>query len=177
MTPMTAFDLEYLLQSAGRRMRDDLAERLVPHPGELGTGREEIIRAFLRAYLPNRFEVATGFAFDACGSVSEQLDIIIANSLVCPRFETAGGKRFYPCESIVAVGQVKSSLTTKQAFRDAMRNLASVKLLRSLSPRTCDRQQVRRKDRSPQQPLASDLHLCLHHWKGVRAGQDADPHR
>lgn len=126
---MADFTLSELLKSAGQRMRLDLGERLVAHPGELGTGREEIVRQFLRAYLPKRFDVATGFAFDSKGNVSRQLDIIIANALVCPRFETAGGKRFYPCESVVAVGQVKSSLTSVEALHEALDNLQSVKEL------------------------------------------------
>lgn len=38
-----------MLTSAGKRMRADIVERMVEHPGELGTGREEIIRRFLRS--------------------------------------------------------------------------------------------------------------------------------
>jgi len=44
------FTLQSLLKASGKRMRADLAERLVSHPGELGIGREEVIRQFLRAY-------------------------------------------------------------------------------------------------------------------------------
>ena len=123
------FNLESLLQQAGKRLRIDLAERFVPHPGETGSDREEVIRQFLRAHLPKRFDISTGFAFDATGKVSQQLDIIISDSLVCPHFETAGGTRFYPCESIVAVGQVKSSLKSVANFRGALRNLESAKAL------------------------------------------------
>jgi hypothetical protein len=85
-------------------MQVDLEERLIDHPGELGTARKEIIRRFLRDYLPKRFEVATGFVFDSAGQVSNQMDVIIADSSVCPRFETAGSKFYFPCESVVAVG-------------------------------------------------------------------------
>ncbi len=120
-------------------MRADLAERMVEHPGELGVGREEIIRRFLRIYLPARFEVSTGFAFDSKGNVSKQLDVVIANSLVCPRFETPGGVRFFPCESVVAVGQVKSSLRSDAELESALVNLESVKDLdRSASGRAFD---------------------------------------
>jgi len=120
-------------------MRTDLAERMVEHPGELGLGREEIIRRFLRAYIPSRFDVSTGFVFDSRGNVSKQLDIVIANALVCPRFETAGGSRFYPCESVVAVGQVKSSLTSDAELQSALANLESAKDLdRSASGQAFD---------------------------------------
>jgi hypothetical protein len=123
------FNLPELLHRAGSRMRADLHERLIPHAGELGTAREEVIREFLRSYLPKRFEIASGFAFDASGNASRQLDIIIADALTCPRFEAAGGARFYPCEAIVAVGQVKSSLTSVAEFEEALENLASAKRL------------------------------------------------
>jgi hypothetical protein len=126
---MDSFGLVELLRSSEKRMRLDLRERLVGHPGELGTGREEIIRQFLRSYLPKRFEVSTGFTFDSKGNVSKQLDIIIADGSACPRFETAGGNRFYPCESVVAVGQVRSSLTSLGELRESLENLESVKSL------------------------------------------------
>jgi hypothetical protein len=133
------FSLQDMLTSAGKRMREDLAQRMVAHPGELGVGREEVIRRFLRSYLPLRFDISTGFVFDSKGDVSKQLDIIIANALVCPRFETAGGIRFNPCESVVAVGQVKSSLTSDAELKSALANLESVKDLdRSAGGRAFD---------------------------------------
>jgi len=136
---MKKFDLERLLKSAGERMRLDLSEQLVPHKGELGTGREEIIRRFLQNYLPKRFEVSTGFLFDSTGRVSDQLDVIIANTLAAPRFETAGGKRFFPCEAVVAVGQIKSAATSRSEFRKAFGNLESAKALdRSAGGTACD---------------------------------------
>lgn len=112
---MQKFSLEDMLTCAGKRMREDLAQRMVAHPGELGVGREEVIRRFLRSYLPLRFDISTGFVFDSKGYVSKQLDIIIANALVCPRFETAGGIRFYPCESVDGGGT--SEIFTDQRCR------------------------------------------------------------
>lgn len=126
---MGTFSLPTLIRSAGQRMRHDLAERLVPHNGELGIGREEIIRRFLRDYLPKRFDVSSGFVFDCHGQISEQMDIIIANSLLSPRFEVAGGNRFYPVESVVGVGQVKSQMASEREFNSALENIQSVKTL------------------------------------------------
>jgi len=126
---MSRFTLDGLLQSSGRRMQVDLEERLIDHPGELGTAREEILRRFLRDYLPKRFEVSTGFVFDSAGQVSNQMDVIIADSSVCPRFETAGGKFYFPCESVVAVGQVKSSITSREELQGVFDNIASAKKL------------------------------------------------
>ena len=118
-----------MLSRAGARMASELKDRLVPHPGEQGVAREEIIRQFLRTHLPKGFDISSGFVFDVNGEVSQQADIIIADSLVSPRFEVSGGVRFYPCESVVAVGQVKSKVTSRKELWDAFCNLRSVGLL------------------------------------------------
>jgi hypothetical protein len=123
------FALVHLLAQAANRMKTDLRERLISHPGELGTSREEIIRDFLRSYLPRRFEISTGFAFDSAGHLSQQLDIVIADASICPRFENAGKKRLFPCEVVSAVGEIKSSLTSIKELRAALDNLASAKRL------------------------------------------------
>lgn len=122
-------NLDELLSAAAENMTNDLRRRLLKHPGELGTAREQIIRDFLAAHLPNRFEVSTGFVFDCRGNVSRQLDIVVFDSAICPRFEVPGGKFLFPCEAVVAVGQVKSSLTSRNDFRSAVDSLASVKAL------------------------------------------------
>jgi hypothetical protein len=126
---MSELSLIEMLSLAGKRMSNDLKEKLISHPGELGTAREEVIRKFLRSYLPKRFEISTGFVFDSKGFLSQQIDIIIADSSVCPRFETTGDKRIYPCECVVAVGQVRSSLTSISKLHEALDNLMSVKSL------------------------------------------------
>lgn len=123
------FQLSKLLTFAADRMKSDLHTRLVAHPGELGTDREEVVRSFLRAYLPKRFEISTGFVFDANGALSKQIDVIIADSAVGAHFETVGGTRYFPCESVVAVGQIKSSLTSEAKLHEALDNLESVKSL------------------------------------------------
>ena len=121
--------LARLLEAASENMAANLKRRLITHPGELGTGREQIVREFLASHLPRRFEVSTGFAFDCTGSISKQLDIVIFDASVCPRFEIPGGKFLFPCEAVVAVGQVKSSVTSRRQFRDAVQNLISVRKL------------------------------------------------
>lgn len=107
-------------------MASELSDRFVPHRGEQGAAREFIVRDFLRSYLPTRFEVSTGFVFDMHGSTSKQLDIIISDSTISPRFEVSGGVRFYPCEAVVSVGQVKTHCDSKRKVWDAFENLRSV---------------------------------------------------
>lgn len=126
---MAKFSLADLLTGAGRRMADELAEQLIPHRGEQGAARENVVREFLRSHLPKRFEISSGFVFDAQGLVSSQMDIVIADGTVTPRFEASGGIRFYPCESVVAVGQVKTHCDSRRRAWDAFCNLRSTSLL------------------------------------------------
>lgn len=126
---MPEFRIPDLLKSVAEQMRIALQQKLIPHPGELGTGREEVIRDFLRRHLPKRFSVSTGFVFDAHGKVSRQIDVIIYDAYSCPAFEAVGGKMFFPCESVVAVGEAKSQLTSTKKVEEAFDNLRSVKEL------------------------------------------------
>jgi hypothetical protein len=123
------FTVPELIQSVAAQMRAALCENLIPHPGELGTGREEVLRQFLEKYLPQRYGVSTGFVFDSSGKVSKQIDVIIYDALLAPKFEAVGGKVFHPCESVVCVGEVKSVLTSNKDFNGALENLRSVKEL------------------------------------------------
>lgn len=126
---MAEFRVPELLENIVAQMRLALQQKLIPHPGELGTGREEVIRDFIRKHLPKRFDVSTGFVFDSHGKVSRQIDIIVYDAYVCPSFEAVGGKLFFPCESVVAVGEAKSHLTSTKKVSEAFDNLRSVKEL------------------------------------------------
>lgn len=123
------FGVPALLRSFGERMRLSLREDLVPQRGELGTAREEVVRQFFRKYLPTRFGVSTGFVFDWKGNVSKQADIVIFDASVSPQFESVGEKTFYPCEAVVAAGQVKSVLRSRSEVAKALDNLHSIKAL------------------------------------------------
>lgn len=136
----TGFSLSSLLENAAEHMARDLRARLVKHPSEAGRARESILREFLQSHLARRFEVSTGFAFDASGGVSRQLDVVVADTQLASPFRVPGGVRFFPCETVVGVGQVKSSLDTRDGFREALENLRSAKELdRSSNGRAFDR--------------------------------------
>jgi hypothetical protein len=126
---MNQFQVPSLLRNVSDQMRASLAQDLVPHKGELGAGREEVIRQFLRNHLPARFGISTGFVFDAQGLASDQIDIVIYDKLTCPIFEAAGGRKFFPCECVVAVGEVKSRISSGRDLESAFDNVKSVKKL------------------------------------------------
>jgi hypothetical protein len=57
------------------------------------------------------------------------MDIVIIDSNVCPIFEDTGGRRFFPIEGVVAIGQVRSSATSRGCWKSALDNLESAKRL------------------------------------------------
>jgi len=128
-TQLKDFSISALIEDEAERLASSLRQRLIPHSGELGTAREQVIRDFIQQQLPRRLAVSSGFVFDVHGHVSQQMDIVIHDAEVCPVFQAAGGVKFFPCEGVVAVGQVKTNITSATEFEDALQNLRSAKKL------------------------------------------------
>lgn len=105
----------------------DLA-KAITHPGESGRAREQIIAAFLGRLLPSSFGISTGFAIDAAGGISRQIDIIIYRNSYHPVFQI-GGIRYFLIESIAAVIENKASITSTTVLNQALENIKSVKAL------------------------------------------------
>jgi hypothetical protein len=119
--------LRELMMANQRRMRVDFESRTaqLPTPGEKGLAREDVVRGFLREYLPGRFHVESGFVVDADGRVSRQIDAAIYDHLSAPRFEITEGTRILPVEAVAGVVSIKSFLDSRQLL-DAMDNVRSV---------------------------------------------------
>lgn len=119
-----------VFESINNKMKEDLEKlsKLIPHSGEEGGAKEDAIREFLETYLPERFGVATGFVFDFKGDTSQQIDVVIFDRMVAPRFKILGNRYFFPCESVVAVGELKTNLT-KEKLVDSIGKIRSVKSL------------------------------------------------
>ncbi len=119
--------LKELIKGIQKQMWIDFESRTaqLPTPGEKGLGREDVVREFLRHYLPGRFHVESGFAVDAAGRVSRQIDAIIYDHLAAPRFQITEGTRILPVEAVAGVVSVKSFLDKRQLL-DAMENIRSV---------------------------------------------------
>jgi hypothetical protein len=100
----------------------------IDHHGQAGEAREFALRSVLEEYLPQRAPVGTGFVIDALGGQSRQMDIVIYDRTSTPVFDVSG-KKYYPCETVLAVGQVKTAITSTDRLTDALENIASVKTL------------------------------------------------
>ncbi len=106
---------------------DELAAE-IEHNLTAGEAREKVLIAILEKYLPKRVAVDRGFVIDAKGNQSQQIDVVIYDSTVGTVFEVAHTK-FFPCESVLAVGEVKSDLASTKKLVDALDKVKSVKVL------------------------------------------------
>lgn len=118
------------LQTAKVLFRDDSKRNNLKHPGEFGTYREAITTDFLSAFLPQRFQIDSGFIVNAEGRVSRQIDIVVYDSALAPPLESKQRQRFFPIESVVAIGEVRSDLT-KERLVDGLQRLSEVKRMRN----------------------------------------------
>lgn len=78
--------------------------------GEL---RELFTSELLSNYLTSQFDTGTGIVVDADGNQSHQMDIIITDNRILPPIIKNSGLGVFPYESVLAVIEVKSSLTKK----------------------------------------------------------------
>ena len=129
---------------------DELAEDLILNfaragggttPGLVGSARENEVRRKLQSILPTKVAVATGCVVDSFGNTSNQCDVILYEKDHCPVFSINGdpAATYIPCESVIAVGEIKSSLGTSE-INDAVDKIAKVKSLRRyLNDPTCFR--------------------------------------
>lgn len=106
---------------------DQLSDE-ISHNLSAGEAREFALITLLRKYLPSRVGVDRGFVIDALGGESKQIDVIIYDQTVGTVFEINGIK-YFPCETVLAVGEVKSDIRSTAKLMDALAKIASVKQL------------------------------------------------
>lgn len=82
----------------------------IPHDGEKGDIRERRVRDFLNDQLPSKYGVSSGHIIDKKGHVSLQEDIVIFDRINSPVLKIDPYYQVFPCESVYASIEVKSSL-------------------------------------------------------------------
>lgn len=110
--------------------------RHVDHPLELGIARERLLVEYLRRFLPERYGIDTGFVIDSKDNISKQIDVVIYDKVVSPVFEIPGKIKYFPCECVVVVGEVKSTITDRETLSDALGKIRSVQELDHFSDKT-----------------------------------------
>jgi len=133
-----SFDInEYLNHVAEELIRNFSFAGTATTPGLVGSAREKEIRQKLSTLLPPLVGVGSGCVIDSFGGTSKQMDIIIYEKNNCPIFSINDDPEstYYPCEGVIAVGEVKSELNTKE-LSDIFKKIDSVKSLKRYSVQT-----------------------------------------
>ena len=103
-------------------------------PGLVGSAKEHPVRTKLEHILPAGIAVGSGCVIDSYGKTSRQMDVVLYEKEICPVYSIndAPETTYYPCEGVVAVGEIKSSLGSDQ-LEDIFLKIESVKQLRRFS--------------------------------------------
>ena len=126
-----AFDVDKHIARIGARLVQEFDEaRAATSPTAVGDAMESPVRKQLEHLLPRGIAVGSGFVIDSYGATSSQTDLVLYERDICPVFSIndTPGTTYYPCEGVIAVGQVKSTLT-KKLLEDEFKKIASVKRL------------------------------------------------
>ncbi|MEG0424704.1 MAG: hypothetical protein RR556_03125 [Cetobacterium sp.] len=101
------------------------------HGPEYGSYRERACKDFLKFILPNKYKTGDGFVINSYDETTSQCDLVIYNSNLTPMIEVNQNTRFFPCETTLAIGEVKSVLNKKELF-NCLKKLALNKEIRKL---------------------------------------------
>lgn len=88
----------------------DIAAMSIGHAGTQGSVNESHWIDIFRAYLPDRYEVDTGFIIDSLGNRSQQIDLIIFDRHFTPTLLDQQQHRYIPAEAVYAVFECKPHL-------------------------------------------------------------------
>lgn len=83
------------------------ASQSIGHTGTQGSVNEDHWIDIFRAYLPKRYEVATGFVIDSRGGRSQQVDVVIFDKHFTPTLLDQQNHRYIPAEAVYAVFESK----------------------------------------------------------------------
>jgi hypothetical protein len=117
------------LEASRQVFYDETSGNLI-HPGEFGGLREGLVRELLRNFLPESYGISEGFVISPTGDISSQCDVVIYSRVHAPVIQAAERQRFFPIESVVTVGEIKSKVDSV-VLRDALEKLVRVKEIRA----------------------------------------------
>ena len=126
-----AFDTDKFIARIGQRLVNQFDDaRAATTPVTVGDSMEQPVRTQLEQILPRGIAVGQGFVIDSQGGTSKQTDVILYERDICPTFSVNNTPEttYYPCEGVIAVGEVKSTID-RRTLRDAFEKIASVKKL------------------------------------------------
>lgn len=117
-------------QTTSRSVFFDEQTKRLRHSGEFGMYREKISHSFLKFIIPQKFSIGDGFIISNKDEVSTQCDIIIYDRSITPLIQSNEQQTFYPIETVVAVGEIKSVMS-KREFTIAIKKLSEIKKIKT----------------------------------------------
>ena len=131
------FDANDFIDRIGRRLVAQFDDaKTATTPSLIGGAMEKPVRDQLEQILPRGIAVGSGCVIDTHGRTSRQQDIVLYERDICPVFSINDTPEttYYPCEGVIAVGEVKSTLN-RERLTDAFQKVESVKRLRRMDTR------------------------------------------
>lgn len=127
-------NIQKLFSALDEEMRLKLSSKIdeIYHPTARGDESELNWIGLLRAYLPERYKVDSGFVVDHNGTISEQIDIIVYDRHFTPFIFRGENVVYIPAEGVYAVFEVKPHFD-KTNYNYAVKKLKSVKELKRTS--------------------------------------------
>lgn len=107
---------------------DDEKKRMI-HNQEYGVYREKICKEFIKFFIPQNYMISDGFIINNNDEVSHQCDIIIYDRNFTPLLQSENKQRFFPVETIAAIGEIKSNVTFAE-LKIALKKLSNLKKIR-----------------------------------------------
>ena len=126
------FDADKFIARIGSRLVEQFHDaRSATSPSTVGAAKEQSVRKQLAEILPRGIAVGSGFVIDSDGGTSRQTDVVLYERDICPVFSINDTPEttYYPCEGVIAVGEIKSTLD-RASLDDAFKKIASVKKLK-----------------------------------------------
>jgi hypothetical protein len=108
------------------------ASASIEHSGAKGAVNEEHWIELFRAYLPNRYQVASAFVIDSRGGRSQQIDLVVFDRHYTPTLLDQQSHRYVPAEAVYAAFECKPHLD-KSYLEYAGEKAASVRRLHRTS--------------------------------------------
>ena len=126
-----SMNLVNIFDEVSKKMQSDFerSRQALEHPGMKGSANEEIVKDFLKHYLPRHLEVSSGITVDSHGGVSRQLDVIIHDASKTPIFYRAESFRVIPVDCVYAAVEIKAYLD-KFEIQKSFENMRSIKHLK-----------------------------------------------
>lgn len=127
-----SFDVKEYIRFLGEELVHEFSKAgMTTHPHSVGSGRENSARLKLKNILPAGVGVGSGFVIDSYGNASQQCDIILYEENFAMKFAVNDDQAntYYNCESVIAVGEVKS-VASMTEVRDTIKKLKRIKQLR-----------------------------------------------